>query len=198
MTRSSRRTFLLGSAATLWAQDAKFSSDVNAVTLLATVRDRDGRFVKNLTRDDFLLLDNGAPQTINYFASESDLPLTIGLLVDTSRSQQDVMEPERRASLLFLDKVLRPDKDVAFVAHFDTEVEVVQGFTSSHQDLEAALHQLTVPGRIATLLYEAIRKTSEDMMRPRRDPRRRERPRQRRDAAPGARNRRLLFRNIGK
>jgi VWFA-related protein len=168
MQHLSRRTFLLGSAATtLLAQDSTFSTDVNVVTLLATVRDSEGRIAKNLTRDDFVLLDVGMPQIIRYFSRESDLPLTIGLLVDTSRSQVEVMGPERKASLLFLDKVLREDKDVAFVAHFDTEVEVVQGFTSSRQDLEAALHQLEVPGRIATLLYEAIRKTSEDMMRPR-------------------------------
>jgi VWFA-related protein len=164
----SRRTLLLGSAASaLWAQDAKFSTDVNVVTLFATVRDRDGRVAKDLTRDDFVLLENGKLQTIRYFSRESDLPLTIGLLVDTSRSQVDVLESERKASLLFLDRVLREGKDEAFVAHFDTEVRVVQGFTSSHQDLEAALHELEVPGRVATLLYEAIRQTSEDMMRQR-------------------------------
>jgi hypothetical protein len=75
--------------------------------------------------------------------------------------------PERKASLAFLEQVLRPGKDHAFAAHFDTRVEVVQGFTSSRQDLEAALHRLSVPTAVATLLYEAIRQASEDMMRPR-------------------------------
>jgi len=169
----SRRSLVLGSAVSLWAQDrlsspdAKFSADVNVVTLLVTVRDRDGRTAKNLTREDFVLLEDGAPQTIRYFSRESDLPLTIGLLVDTSQSQAGVMEPERKASLVFLDKVLREDKDLAFVAHFDTQVEVLEGFTSSRQELAAALDRLAVPGRIATLLYEAIRKTSEEMMRQR-------------------------------
>jgi len=135
------------------------------VTLLATVRDRDGHVAKGLSRDDFVLLDDGVPQTISYFSRESDLPLTIGLLVDTSHSQAGVMEPERKASFVFLDQVLRENKDLAFVAHFDTRVEVVQDFTSSRQELGAALDRLTVPGRIATLLYEAIRKTSEEMMR---------------------------------
>jgi VWFA-related protein len=91
----SRRSILLASTASLWAQDSTFSTDVNVVTLLATVRDSDGHIAKDLTRDDFVLLDNGVPQTIRYFSRESDLPLTIGLLIDTSRSQEDVMEPER-------------------------------------------------------------------------------------------------------
>jgi VWFA-related protein len=162
----SRRSLLLGTAATLCAQDPKFSSDVNVVTLLVTVRDRDGHVAKNLTRDDFVLQEDGKPQTISYFAAESDLPLTIGLLVDTSNSQKGVMEPERKASYVFLDQVLREDKDRAFVAHFDTRVEVLQGFTSSRQELAAALDRLRVPGEIATLIYEAIRQTSETMMRP--------------------------------
>ena len=156
---------LLACSASAEAQDPTFSADVNVVTLLATVRDRDGRIAKNLTRDDFVLQDDGIPQTISYFAAESDLPLTVGLLVDTSNSQKGVMEPERKASYVFLDQVLREDKDKAFVAHFDTRVEVLEGFTSSRQDLAAALDRLRVPGEIATLLYEAIRKTSEDMMR---------------------------------
>jgi VWFA-related protein len=163
----SRICLVLGSALSLWAQDSNFSADVNVVTLLATVRDRAGHVAKNLSRDDFVLQEDGTPQTISYFSKESDLPLTIGLLVDTSQSQTGVMASERKASYVFLDQVLREDKDLAFVAHFDTQVEVLQGFTSSRQELAAALDRLAVPGRIATLLYEAIRKTSEDMMRKR-------------------------------
>jgi VWFA-related protein len=167
MSQFSRRALLLASAGTLLAQDSTFSTDVNVVTLLATVRDSDGRIVKNLSRGDFALAEDGVPQTIRYFSRESDLPLTIGLLIDTSRSQVDVMEPERNASYQFLDQVLRPEKDQAFVAHFDTRVEVVQGFTSSREELRAALDQLEVPVEVATLLYEAVRRTSETMMRPR-------------------------------
>jgi len=164
--RISRRSLLVGTAASLWAQDSKFSTDVNVVTLLATVHDRDGRVVKNLTREDFVLQDDGTPQTISYFAAESDLPLTIGLLVDTSRSQTDVLEPERQASSVFLDQVLREDMDMAFVVQFNTRVELVQGFTSSRQELAAALNRLRIPGVAATLLYEAVRQISEILMRP--------------------------------
>lgn len=163
----SRRAFLFASAGTLLAQDSTFITDVNVVTVLATVHDSGGRIVKDLTRDDFALSEDGVPQTIRYFSRESDLPLTVGLLIDTSRSQINVMEPERDASYKFLDQVLRPDKDQAFVAHFDTRVELLQGFTSSRQELRAALDQLEIPDEVATLLYQAIRLTSETMMLPR-------------------------------
>ena len=169
----SRRSLVLGSALRdtlfqsggLWGQEAKFSTDVNLVTLLATVHDRDGRVVKNLSREDFTLLDDGRPQTISHFSRESDLPLTIGLLVDTSRSQRTVIEAERRASYTFLDQVLREGKDRAFVARFDIDVEVVQGFTSSRAELRSALDGLKIPGQTATLIFEAVRKISEEQMR---------------------------------
>jgi len=161
----SRRSLLLGSALRLWGQDAKFTTDVNLVTLLATVHDRDGRVVKNLSREDFTLLDDGRPQTISHFSRESDLPLRIGLLVDTSRSQRTVIEAERRASYTFLDQVLREGKDRAFVARFDIDVEVVQGFTSSRAELRSALEGLKIPGQTATLIFEAVRKISEEQMR---------------------------------
>jgi VWFA-related protein len=161
----SRRTLLFGSLSALSAQNTKFSTDVNVVTLLATVHDRDGRVVKNLERDDFLLQDNGRPQTITYFTRESDLPLTIGLLVDTSRSQRGVLGAEKRASYRFLNQVLREDKDRAFVARFDIDVEVVQDFTSSRNDLRTALDGLEIPGQTATLIFEAVRKISEEQMR---------------------------------
>jgi len=165
--RVSRGVLLLLSLLTLSAQEAKFSTDVNVVTLLATVRDREGGFVKDLDRNDFVLLEDGVPQTIRYFSQESGLPLTIGLLVDTSRSQTGVLERERSASYTFLDQVLR-DSDRAFIAHFDVNVEVLQGFTSSRPDLDAALAQLRIPGQIATRLYTAVRDCSENLMRQRR------------------------------
>jgi VWFA-related protein len=161
-----RQSLPLLIACALVAQEPKFSTDVNVVTLLATVRDKNGRIVKDLTREDFLLQEDGKPQTIAHFSRESDLPLKIGLLVDTSRSQQDVLEPERTASYRFLDQVLRENKDLAFVAHFDTRVEVLQPLTGSRQELSTALDRLRIPGRVATLLYEAVRKTAETQMRP--------------------------------
>ena len=138
---------------------------MNVVTLLATVHDRDGRIVKNLTPDDFVLEEDGVPQKIRYFSQESDLPLTIGLLVDTSRSQEGVLQKESQASNMFLDQVLREGKDQAFVAHFDTRVEGLQGLTSSHSELAAALGQLTIPDEVATLLYSAVRESSHDVMK---------------------------------
>jgi VWFA-related protein len=129
------------------------------------VRDRDGRIVKDLNKDDFVLKEVGVPQTIKYFSRESDLPLTIGLLVDTSRSQTGVLEEERRASYTFLEQVLRERIDQGFVVHFDEKVEVLQGPTTARAELAAALARLKIPGRYATLLFDAIRESSENVMR---------------------------------
>ncbi len=90
--------------------------------MLATVRNEEGDIVRNLTKDDFLLDEDGRPQTIQYFTQESNLPLTLGLLVDTSMSQRRVLGDERTASYTFFDHILREDKDKAFVIHFDHEV----------------------------------------------------------------------------
>jgi len=155
---------ILALAAVIWAQQGPtISSRVNIVTLFATVHDADGKVVKNLTRDDFVLLEDGVPRKIDYFAQESDLPLTLGLLVDTSRSQTGVLEQERRASYTFLDQVLR-QSDQAFVVHFDIQIATLQGPTSSRNDLEVALGRLSIPDRNSTLIYSAIKDTSEDLM----------------------------------
>src|SRR5580658_9712652 len=133
-------------------QGPKISVRANVVTLFATVHDANGRVVKDLKPDDFLLLEDGSPQKITFFSQESDLPLTIGLLVDTSRSQTGVLEEERRASYTFLDQVLREGKDQAFVVHFDLEVGTLQGPTSSRDALELALARLKIPERDSQLL----------------------------------------------
>jgi VWFA-related protein len=149
----------------VWAQQGpKISVRVNEVTLFATVHDPDGRVVKNLTRDDFVVREEGVEQKIDFFSRESDLPLTIGLLVDTSRSQTGVLETERRASYKFLEQVMRQGKDQAFVVHFDTQVETLQAPTSSRDDLELALSRLSIPERDATLVYSAIKESSSDWM----------------------------------
>ena len=119
--------------------------EVKTVSVLATVRDKHGKIISNLTKDDFQLDEDGRPQTINYFAHESDLPLRLGLLVDTSLSQRRVLDQERIASYSFLDKLLRQDKDLAFVIHFDREVELLQDFTPSRPQLQAALQKLSTP-----------------------------------------------------
>src|ERR1700730_7216993 len=100
--------------------------DVKVVTLPVTVRDKHRQIVRNLTKDDFLLEEDGHPQTIRYFAQEANLPLTLGLLVDTSLSQRNVLDQERTASKSFLDQMLTAAKDQAFLIHFDREVELLQ------------------------------------------------------------------------
>ena len=126
-------------------QTPTFSSDVKVVNLLATVRDKHGQIVSNLTKDDFKLEEDGRPQTIRYFAKETDLPLTLGLLVDTSMSQRRVLEQERIASYAFLEHLMREDKDKAFVIHFDWDIELLQDLTSSRKKLNAALEKLDNP-----------------------------------------------------
>jgi len=124
---------------------AKIAVEVKTVSVLATVRDKHGKLISNLGKEDFVLEEDGRPQTINYFARESDQPLRLGLLVDTSLSQRRVLEQERSASYSFLDHLLRPEKDLDFVIHFDREVELLQEFTSSRPKLQAALQALQTP-----------------------------------------------------
>jgi VWFA-related protein len=164
------------------------SVQVKVVNVLATVRDKHGKIVNGLTRDDFTLTEDGRAQTLKYFARETDLPLTLGLLVDTSMSQRRVLSEERDASQSFLAQVLREDKDKAFVIHFDREVELSQDLTSSHEQLRAALESLQTPqftrtsggggsndpgsgsgrgsGRHGggTLLYDAVYLASDELM----------------------------------
>jgi VWFA-related protein len=166
------------------------SVQVKVVNVLATVRDKHGKIVNGLTKDDFSLTEDGRPQTLKYFARETDLPLTLGLLVDTSMSQRRVLNEERDASESFLAQVLREDKDKAFVIHFDREVELSQDLTSSHEQLRAALESLQTPqftrtsaggggsndpgsgsGRASgrhgggTLLYDAVFLASDELMK---------------------------------
>ena len=122
------------------------SVNVKVVNVLATVRDKHGKIVSNLNSGDFTLEEDTHPVTVEYFSRESDLPLTLGLLVDTSMSQRTVIDQERSASKIFLDKVLR-DKDAAFLIHFDREVELLQDLTSSKQKLEAQLESLQTRSR---------------------------------------------------
>jgi VWFA-related protein len=171
-------------------QGPAISVDVKMVSMLAAVRDKHGHLVNNLNKDDFVVEQDGHPQTITYFAQESNLPLTLGLLVDTSMSQRRVLDQERSASHAFLDHVLREDKDKAFVIHFDYEVELLQDLTSSRQKLEASLDALGEPefaqtggggsgrgsssgggrgssgrGGGGTLLYDAVYLASNELMK---------------------------------
>jgi VWFA-related protein len=124
----------------------KFSTDVKVVNLFATVRNRKGEIVRDLTKSDFLLDEDGHPQTIRYFSQESDLPLTLGILIDTSGSTRRVLPDERSASYRFLEQVLREDKDQAFLIHFDFDVELLQDLTNSRRKLEDALNDMETAG----------------------------------------------------
>src|SRR5579871_5957095 len=148
------------------AQDITFSADVKVVNVLATVRDRDGAVVKNLSNEDFVLEDNGRRQTIKYFSRESNHPLTIGMLADTSRSMQPVIDAARAAGGRFFDQVLHNPEDRAFIMHFDWKVGVLQDLTSSREDLAAAVEKLKIPKIPSTLLYDAVREASEKHMKP--------------------------------
>jgi VWFA-related protein len=128
-------------------QKPDISVDVKLVNVLATVRNKKGEIVRNLTKDDFTLEEDERPQTIQYFSQESDLPLTLGLLVDTSMSQRSVLGQERTASYSFFDHMLREDKDKVFLIHFDHEVELLEDLTSSRQKLESALQLIENPER---------------------------------------------------
>src|SRR5271168_2290776 len=125
--------------------DQTIKVNVKVVNLLVTVRNKDGKFVNNLAQNDFTIEEEAHPQVIKYFSKESDLPLTLGLLVDTSLSQHNVLDQERSASQSFLDQMLRPDKDKAFIIHFDYEVELLQDITNSRPLLQTALNQLNTP-----------------------------------------------------
>jgi VWFA-related protein len=149
MIRISRRELLwaLGAGGfarctRLRAQEAKITTDVNVVNVFATVRDKKGAIMHDLKQDDFSIEEDGRPQTIKYFSREIDMPLKLGLSVDTSPSQRRVLEQERGASGKFLDQVLREGKDQAFVLHFDAEVELLQDFTGSGKLLRAALNEI--------------------------------------------------------
>lgn len=152
-------------------QEPTFSSEVKVVNILATVRDKSGAIIRNLNKDDFQVFEDGRPEAIRYFSQESDLPLTIGLLVDTSLSQVQVLEQERAASYRFLDEVLREGKDKAVVVQFDQAVLIRQELTSSHKELQDTLSLLDAPTReqaaegSGTLLYDAVRTASIQVMR---------------------------------
>jgi len=152
--------------------------EVNLVNLYFTVRGNHGGYISDLKQDDFEVLEDGKPQTIKTFARETDQPLTIGLLVDVSGSQQNLLEDERAASARFFEQVLRK-KDMAFLLSFGVDSELLQDFTNSHTLLERALRDMhmnagigggitptTVPTAArGTVLYEAVWLASNEKMR---------------------------------
>lgn len=160
-------------------QSTLIKVDVDLVNILATVRGRNNALIGNLEQKDFRLFEDGKEQQIKYFSRETDLPLTIGLLVDTSGSMANLIEVERRAAAEFFRKVLRP-QDLAFLISFGKDSELLQDSTNSVKLLEEGLAKLrlnvsvggihpgpvpTLQNRAGTVLYDAIFLAAEERLR---------------------------------
>jgi VWFA-related protein len=157
--------------------------NVNVVQLFFNVKDKHGALIPNLTKDDFTIAEDGKPQTIKYFTAESNLPLTIGMMIDASGSQRNVLDMEKEVGGAFLRQILT-DKDEAFVISFDITVDLLQDFTRDIHRLQTALNKAKVntdfssggiPGMgggpvpqrgnsPGTLLYDAVYLSSHDML----------------------------------
>ncbi|MGC8794764.1 MAG: VWA domain-containing protein [Bryobacteraceae bacterium] len=128
--------------------------DVTRVNILFTVTDRKGRFITNLTKDDFEVFEDNRPQKILEFTAETDLPLRIALLLDTSNSVRPRFRFIQEAAIEFLNSVMRPRYDKALVVSFDTNVELVADLTDDPQRLASAIRELRPGG--GTSMYDAI------------------------------------------
>src|ERR1051326_1628002 len=142
-------TFLALAASAAWWQGARAQEpdpmpikvDVDVVSVLTSVRDKHGAFIKNLTKDDFQIFEDGKLQIIKYFSRETDLPLTIGLLVDVSASQGNLIEIEKTAASQFFSQVIKK-KDQAFLISFGSDSELLQDLTNSVRLLQRGLDEL--------------------------------------------------------
>jgi len=156
--------------------------NVNVVQLFFNVKDKKGGLIPNLTKEDFAIAEDGKPQAIKYFTAETNLPLTIGIMIDSSGSQRNVIDMEKEVGGAFLRQILN-DKDEAFVISFDITVDLLQDFTRDTKRLQAALNKAKVnvdyttggvpgmgggpvPTRNApgTLLYDAVYLSAHDML----------------------------------
>ncbi|HUQ93889.1 MAG TPA: VWA domain-containing protein [Bryobacteraceae bacterium] len=153
--------------ALLWAQapaakpdapasdaQSRITLDVTRVSILYTVSDKKGRFVTNMSKEDFEVFESKKKQTILEFTAESDLPLRLGLLIDTSNSVRDRFRFEQEAAIEFLNSLLRPKADRAMIVSFDTAAELVSDLTADHEKLIKAIRDLRPGG--GTALYDAI------------------------------------------
>jgi VWFA-related protein len=133
---------------------SRITLDVNRVNILFTVSDRKGRFVTNLTKEDFDVFENRKRQNILEFTAESDLPLRLALLIDTSNSVRDRFRFEQEASIEFLNTLLRPRQDRAMIVSFDTSAQLAADLTDDHELLVKTIRDLRPGG--GTALYDAI------------------------------------------
>jgi len=156
--------------------------NVNVVSLFFNVKDKHGALIPNLTKEDFEVAEDGKPQIIKYFTAESNLPLTLGIMIDSSGSQRNVLDMEKEVGGAFLKQILT-DKDEAYVMSFDITVDLLQDFTRDVHRLQAALNKAKigtdittggipgmgggpVPNQNApgTLLFDAVYLSSHDML----------------------------------
>src|SRR3989475_12651620 len=128
--------------------------EINLVDVLFTVLNRRNKLVTDLDKPNFRVLDDGIPQEIRYFSRQTDLPLRIGMLLDTSNSIRDRLQFEQDASINFLFSVLRRNKDEAFVMTFDDEPQIVQAFTGDAGALRDQITRTKAGG--GTAIYDAI------------------------------------------
>jgi VWFA-related protein len=138
-------------------------STTGLVHLVATVVDRHHNFVTDLDKSDFKVIENGVSQNIQFFSRETDLPLRIALLLDTSNSIRPRLEFEKDAAIDFLEKVIRRSKDLAFLMTFDNDPEVIQDYTGDVELLDAAIRQQRAGG--GTALNDAICLAAEKLQR---------------------------------
>ena len=135
------------------SESAPIRAEVTRVNMLFTVTDKKGRFVTDLGRSDFEVFESKKPQAIIEFTSETDLPLRLAILIDTSNSIRDRFRFQQEAATNFIDSVMRPE-DKATVVSFDTAAELVADLTSDTQKLENAVRGLRPGG--GTSLYDAV------------------------------------------
>jgi Ca-activated chloride channel homolog len=150
--------------ATPQATTPAITSTTGLVHLVATVMDRRREFVTDLEQSDFKVLEDGTPQEIRYFGRDTDLPLRIGVLLDTSNSIRPRLEFEKEAANDFLQHVIRRNKDQAFLMTFDNEPEVIQDFTGDLSLLTDAIRKQRAGG--GTALDDAIYRAAEKLSNP--------------------------------
>src|SRR5580692_11955655 len=127
----------------LAAPPGQIRVQVNLVNLFATVRDKHKAIVTGLKQDDFEVYEDGQPQEITYFSAESNLPITVGILIDTSGSEYYMLSAEKEAASRFLGRVMRKG-DLAMVMSFDTDVDLLADFTEDRARLDRAINRAQI------------------------------------------------------
>jgi VWFA-related protein len=144
-----------GSDQVATADDSTFITTVNEVPVVFTVTDKHNHYVKDLNKKDFKVIDDGRPvQEILGFRRETDLPLRVGLLIDSSASVRSRFKFEQESAIEFMNQTIRPRYDQAFIMGFDTSLEITQDFTDVSELLSKGIRSLR-PGN-STRLYDAL------------------------------------------